>query len=122
MFPVAQIEAVRYGRPSILVCNTCVWRALDMWRKFIAMLAGLRTEAGFEPIPADLESLWMVQDKVISATLRSLDEAPGALGSSHKLRHVGPVLERERHGVKVELPWPDDPSSAARPGQLQHHA
>ena len=47
MFPVAQIEAARFDRPSIAVCNTCVWRALDMWRKFIAMLVGLRTEAGF---------------------------------------------------------------------------
>lgn len=49
MFPVAQIEAARFDRPSIAVCNTCVWRALDMWRKFIAMLVGLRTEAGFDP-------------------------------------------------------------------------
>jgi len=110
MFPVAQIEAARFDRPSITVCNTCVWRALDMWRKFIAMLVGLRTEAGFDPIPADLESLWMVQDKLISTTLKSLDDVPGVLGQSHKLRHVGPVLERERHGVKVKLPWVDDPS------------
>jgi MGT family glycosyltransferase len=110
MFPVAQIEAARFDRPSILVCNTCVKRALDMWRKFIAMLVGLRAEAGFEPIPADLESLWMVQDKVISATLKSLDDAPGILGNSHKLHHVGPVFERERHGVRVELPWRDDAS------------
>ena len=110
MFPVAQIEAARFDRPSIAVCNTCVWRALDMWRKFIAMLVGLRTEAGFDPIPADLESLWMVHDKLISTTLKSLDDVPGVLGQSHKLRHVGPVLERERHGVKVELPWDDDPS------------
>jgi len=109
MFPVAQIEAARFDRPSIAVCNTCVWRALDMWRKFIAMLVGLRTEAGFDPIPADLESLWMVQDKLISTTLKSLDDVSGVLGQSHKLRHVGPVLERERHGVKVELPWEDDP-------------
>ncbi len=110
MFPVAQIEAARFDRPSIAVCNTCVWRALDMWRKFIAMLVGLRTEAGFDPIPADLESLWMVQDKLISTTLKSLDDVPGVLGQSHKLRHLGPVLERERHGVKLELPWDDDPS------------
>jgi len=110
MFPVAQIEAARFDRPSIAVCNTCVWRALDMWRKFIAMLVGLRTEAGFDPIPADLESLWMVQDKLISTTLKSLDDVSGVLGQSHKLRHVGPVLERERHGVKVKLPWVDDPS------------
>jgi UDP:flavonoid glycosyltransferase YjiC (YdhE family) len=81
-----------------------------MWRKFIAMLVGLRTEAGFEPIPADLESLWMVHDKIISTTLKSLDEVPGILGNSHKLHHLGPVLERERHGVRVELPWQDDAS------------
>jgi UDP:flavonoid glycosyltransferase YjiC (YdhE family) len=110
MFPVAQIEAARFQRPSILVCNTCVWRALDMWRKFIAMLVGLRSEAGFEPIPADLESLWMVHDAMISTTLKSLDEAPGTLGNAHKLRHVGPVFERERHGIRVELPWRDDGS------------
>ena len=110
MFPVAQIETARFDRPSIAVCNTCVWRALEMWRKFIAMLVGLRTEAGFDPIPADLESLWMIQDKLISTTLKSLDDVAGVLGQSHKLRHVGPVLERERHGIRVELPWEDDPS------------
>jgi UDP:flavonoid glycosyltransferase YjiC (YdhE family) len=110
MFPVAQLEAARFGRPSIAVCNTCVWRALDMWRKFIAMLVGLRTEAGFAPIPGDLESLWMAQDRMISTTLRSLDDVPGVLGHAEKLRHVGPVLERERHGVRIALPWPDDPA------------
>ena len=104
MFVVALIETARSGRPSITVCNTCVWRALEMWRKFIAMLVGLRTEAGFEPIPADLESLWMVQDKMISTTLKSLDDIPGTLGNSQKLRHVGPVLERERHGLRIDLP------------------
>lgn len=110
MFPVAQLEAARFGKPSVLVCNTCVWRALDMWRGFIAMLVGLRTEAGFAPLPSDLESLWMIQDKVISATLKSLDIPVGVLGNAHKLRHVGPILERERHGVRVALPWPDDPA------------
>jgi UDP:flavonoid glycosyltransferase YjiC (YdhE family) len=66
MFPVALIEAARFGRPSIAVCHTSVWRALDMWRKFFAMLVGLR--------------------------------------------HVGPVLDRELHGICVQLPWEDDPS------------
>jgi MGT family glycosyltransferase len=110
MFPVALIEAARFGRPTVAVCHTTVWRGLDMWRKIFAMLAGLRSEAGFAPIPADLESLWMAQDKMIATTLASLDDALGVLGNSHKLRHVGPVLERERHGVKVELPWRDDAS------------
>jgi len=80
-----------------------------MWRKFFAMLTGLRTEAGFEPIPSELENLWMLQDKMIVTTPESLDQAPGELGQAHKLRHVGPVLEPERHGVRVTLPWPDDP-------------
>lgn len=110
MFPVALIEARRFGRPSLAVCHTSVWRCLDMWRKFFAMLVGLRAEAGFDPIPSDLESLWMVQDLMLVTTLKSLDAAPGHLGNAHKLRHVGPVLERERHGVRVALPWPDEPS------------
>jgi len=110
MFPVALLEAARFGRPSVAVCHTTVWRGLDMWRKMFAMLAALRTEAGFEPIPADLESLWMAQDRMIATTLASLDDVPGTLGSAGKLRHVGPVLERERHGVRVDLPWHDDPS------------
>jgi MGT family glycosyltransferase len=110
MFPVALIEAARFGRPSIAVCHTSVWRALDMWRKFFAMLVGLRTEAGFEPIPSELESLWMAQHKMIATTPKSLDEAPGVLGHAHKLRHVGPVLDRELHGICVQLPWEDDPS------------
>ncbi|HLH93002.1 MAG TPA: nucleotide disphospho-sugar-binding domain-containing protein [Xanthobacteraceae bacterium] len=109
MFPVALVEAARFGRPSVAVCHTTVWRALPMWRKFFAMLVGLRTEAGFAPMPSDLESLWMIQDKMIATTLKSLDDVPGDLGSAHKLCHVGPVLERERHGVRVALPW-DDPS------------
>ena len=107
MFPVALLEAERFGRPSVAVCHTSVWRCLPMWRQFFAMLTGLRTEAGFEPLPSELEALWMLQDMMIVTTLESLDKAPGELGHAHKLRHVGPVLERERHGVRVELPWPD---------------
>jgi len=65
-------------------------------------------EAGFSPIPSELEDLWMLQDKMIVTTLASLDQAPGELAHADKLRHVGPVLERERHGVRVNLPWSDD--------------
>lgn len=110
MFPVALLEAHRFGRPTVAVCHTSVWRCLPMWRKFFAMLAGLRSDAGFDPIASDLESLWMVQDLMIATTLKSLDEAPGHLGNAHKLRHVGPVLERERHGVRVDLPWQQEGS------------
>ena len=108
MFPVALLEAKRFGRPSVAVCHTSVWRCLPMWRKFFAMLTALRTEAGFEPIPSELEELWMLQDKMIVTTLASLDQPPGELGQAYKLRHVGPVLERERHGVRVALPWAED--------------
>jgi len=108
MFPVALLEAQRFGRPSVAVCHTSVWRCLPMWRRFFAMLVGLRTEAGFPGIPDDLESLWMIQDLMIATTLKSLDEAPGTLGNAHKLRHVGPVLESEPHAARVSLPWKDE--------------
>ncbi len=108
MFPAALLEAKRFGRPSVAVCHTCVWRGLQTWRKCWRQMVSLRAEAGFAPIPADLESLWMAQDRMIVTTLGALDNAPGDLGEAHKLRHVGPVLERERHGVRVALPWPDD--------------
>jgi MGT family glycosyltransferase len=65
-------------------------------------------EAGFSPIPSKLEDLWMLPDKMIVTTLASLDRAPGELEQADKLRHVGPVLERERHGIRVDLPWSDD--------------
>lgn len=110
MFPVALLEARRFGKPAVAMCHTSVWRCLEMWRRFMAMLAGLRSEAGFDPIPCDLESLWMVQDLMIATTEKSLDEAPGSLGNAHKLRHVGPVLETERHAATVALPWSDDPA------------
>jgi MGT family glycosyltransferase len=108
MFPVALLEAARFGRPTVAVCHTCVWRGLEACRNIFAMFASLRAEAGFDPIPADLESLWMAQDKMIVTTLKALDDAPGELGQAHKLRHVGPALERERHGARVPLPWRDD--------------
>ena len=108
MFPAALLEAKRFGRPSVAVCHTCVWRGLQTWRNMLARIVSLRAEAGFALIPADLENLWMAQDRMIVTTLGALDNAPGDLGEAHKLRHVGPVLERERHGVRVALPWPDD--------------
>jgi MGT family glycosyltransferase len=108
MFPVGLLEAKRYGQPSIAICHTSVWRCLPMWRRFFAMLTGLRVEAGFDPIPSELEDLWMIQDKMIVTTLASMDKAPGELVQAYKLRHVGPVLERERHATRVDLPWSDD--------------
>jgi MGT family glycosyltransferase len=108
MFPVALVEAARLGAPSIVMCHTYVWRGLEMWRKMHAMLASLRAEAAFDPLTAQLDELWMAHDRVIATTLKSLDDAPGELAQAHKLRHVGPSLERERHGACVDLPWRDD--------------
>ena len=45
---------------------------------------------------------------MIVTTLASMDKAPGELVQAYKLRHVGPVLERERHATRVGLPWSDD--------------
>jgi MGT family glycosyltransferase len=108
MFPVALVEAAHFGRPTIVMCHTCVWRGLEMWEKIFAMLVALRVEAGFSLLPTSLEELWMTRDRVLATTLKALDDAPGELAHADRLRHVGPVLERERHGVRVPLPWRDD--------------
>ena len=108
MFPAALTEAARAGRPTVVMCHTAVHRMFEPWRRQIGMMLGLRAEAGFAPLPADLETLWMSHDRLIVTTLRSLDDAPSPLAQFDKIRHVGPVLEREKHGLRVELPWPDD--------------
>ncbi len=108
MFPVALVEAARSGRPTVVMCHTSVHRIFDLWRRQIGMMVGLRAEAGFAPLTADLDTLWMSHDRLVATTLKSLDDAPSGLANSERIRHVGPVLERERHGLRVELPWPDD--------------
>jgi UDP:flavonoid glycosyltransferase YjiC (YdhE family) len=111
MCPVALVEAGRFGRPTVVMCHTAVHRMLEGWRKTLAMLVGLRVEAGFGPLPADLDHLWMSRDRLIATTLKALDEGSGGLLHPNKIRHVGPVLERERHAAPVDLPWPaDDPT------------
>jgi MGT family glycosyltransferase len=72
------------------------------------MIVGLRAEAGFPPLPSDLDALWMQRERVLVSTLETLDGAPGGLAHPEKIRHVGPVLEREKHGVRAALPWSDD--------------
>jgi MGT family glycosyltransferase len=74
----------------------------------IAMLVGLRVEAGFAPLPADLDTLWMARDRVLVSTLESLDAAPDGLAHIDRLRYVGPCLEIEPHAARVVLPWHDD--------------
>jgi UDP:flavonoid glycosyltransferase YjiC (YdhE family) len=108
MFPAALSEAAHFGCPTIVVSHTGVYRLLEQWRKQLAMIVGLRVAAGFAPLPVELDELWMSRDLVLATTLKALDAAPGELANADKLRHVGPVLERERHGARVALPWRDD--------------
>lgn len=107
-FVVGLIEAASFGRPTAAICHTSIHRMRTAWRNTIAMIVGLRVEAGFGPLPTDLDELWMSNDRTIVTTLKALDQPPGAYAHSHRLRHVGPVLERERHGLPVSLPWPAD--------------
>jgi hypothetical protein len=82
----------------------------------IAMIVGMRVDAGFPALPTDLDTLWMSRDRVLVSTLETFDgPPPGGLAHKEKVRHVGPVLEREKHGVRVALPWPDkDPTPLGR--------
>ena len=52
MFPAALAQAPAFGRPSAVVVHTFVFRQLDMWRKMIATLDGMRQQAGFAGLPA----------------------------------------------------------------------
>jgi MGT family glycosyltransferase len=108
MFPAALAEADHFECPVVVMCHTGVYRLLQPWRKILDMIVGLRAEAGFPPLPSDLDALWMQRDRVLVSTLESLDGAPGGLAHPEKIRYVGPVLEREKHGVRVTLPWSDD--------------
>jgi UDP:flavonoid glycosyltransferase YjiC (YdhE family) len=106
MFPAALCEAAEYGAPSVVVSHTAVHRMLEPWRRQMALILGMRRDAGFPPLPDDLDSLWMVHDRLLVTTLAALDDAPVALAHPDRIRHVGPVLEQERHGARVALPWP----------------
>lgn len=110
MFPVALIEAVGLECSTVVVSHTAVHRLMDAWRNVVGMILGLRSEAGFPAIEPDLDALWMKHDRVLVSTLDSLDDHEPQLAHAEKVRHVGPVLEREKHGVSVELPWQDDDS------------
>jgi UDP:flavonoid glycosyltransferase YjiC (YdhE family) len=108
MFPAALSEAGHFGCPTVVMVHTAALRMLPVWRDQLNLIVGLRTEAGFPPLPTDLDTLWMQHDLVIVSTLESLDEGPVELSHPEKLRHVGPILEMERHGARAPLPWSDD--------------
>jgi UDP:flavonoid glycosyltransferase YjiC (YdhE family) len=109
MFPAALSEAARFDGPVVVMCQTFLHRLLATWRNTIAMIVGMRVDAGFPALPTDLDTLWMSRDRVLVSALDTLDgPPPGGLAHPEKVRHVGPVLEREKHGVRVALPWPDN--------------
>ncbi|MFZ0208211.1 MAG: glycosyltransferase [Roseiarcus sp.] len=109
MFPAALSEAARFDGPVVVMCQTFLFRLLATWRNTIAMIVGMRVDAGFPALPTDLDTLWMSRDRVLVSTLDTLGgPPPGGLAHPEKVRHVGPVLEREKHGVRVALPWPDN--------------
>jgi len=93
MFSVALLEAARFRAPSIVMVHTCVRRMLPQWRKMLETLANLRLEAGFGPIPAGLDEMWMSHDKLLVTTPKALDEGPDELAYPRRPRHVGPVLK-----------------------------
>jgi MGT family glycosyltransferase len=105
MFPAALAQAPSFGRPSGVFVHTFVFRQLDMWRRMIATLDGMRKQAGFAGLP-ELDDLWRPRERIISTSLASFD-APAAAGWD-TVRHTGPVLEDEKFAVPTILPWGDD--------------
>jgi UDP:flavonoid glycosyltransferase YjiC (YdhE family) len=105
MFPAALARAPSFGRPSAVFVHTFVFRQLDMWRKMIATLDGMRQQAGFTGLPG-LDDLWRPRERIISTSLAAFD-APAAPGWD-MVRHAGPVLEDEKFAVPTTLPWRED--------------
>jgi UDP:flavonoid glycosyltransferase YjiC (YdhE family) len=105
MFPAALAQAAGFGRPRVVFVHTFVFRQLDMWRRMIATLDGMRQQAGFAGLPV-LDELWPRCERVVSTSLASFD-APSAAGWD-TVRHAGPVLEDEKFAVPTPLPWPEN--------------
>jgi UDP:flavonoid glycosyltransferase YjiC (YdhE family) len=104
MFPAALARASGFARPTAVFVHTFVFRQLDMWRKMIATLDGMRQQAGFAGLPP-LDELWRGRDRIVSTSLAAFDAAP--LPGWELVRHAGPVLEDEKFAVPTSLPWPD---------------
>lgn len=105
MFPAALAQAKDFGKPTVAVSHTFVFRMIERWRGTTSTLIGMRQQAGFSPLP-DLDALWHGCDRVIVTTLGAFDATP--LPGWDNLRHVGPVLEDEKVAVPTRLPWRDD--------------
>jgi UDP:flavonoid glycosyltransferase YjiC (YdhE family) len=104
MFPAALAQAADFKRPSVVFVHTFVFRQLDMWRKMIATLDGMRQQAGFAVLPS-LDELWLKRVRIISTSLAAFDAAPTPAWDL--VRHAGPVLEDEKFAVPTPLPWPE---------------
>ncbi len=110
MFPAALAQAKDFGKPTVAVSHTFVFRMLDRWRGTTNALLGMRQQAGFDPLP-DLDALWHGCDRILVTTLGEFDNA--ALAGWESLRHVGPVLEDEKVAVPTALPWSDETTPLA---------
>ena len=104
MFPAALAQASGFRQRTVVFVHTFVFRQLDMWRKMIATLDGMRQQAGFAALPP-LDELWCKRDRIVSTSLAALDAAPAPGWDS--VRHAGPVLEDEKFAVPTPLPWPE---------------
>lgn len=102
MFPAALAQAARFKQPTAVFVHTFVFRQLDMWRRMIATLDGMRQQAGFGGLPA-LDELWRSRDRIVSTSVATFDAAP--LPGWDLVRHAGPVLEDEKFAVPTPLPW-----------------
>jgi UDP:flavonoid glycosyltransferase YjiC (YdhE family) len=108
MFPAALTQALSFTQPKAVFVHTFVFRQLDMWRKMLAMLDGMRQQAGFSALPR-LDELWPANERIISTSLAAFDAAP--LPGWEMVRHAGPVLEDEKFAVATPLPWPETDST-----------
>src|ERR1700691_5156492 len=68
MFPAALAQAPGFGRPCAVFVHTFVFRQLDMWRKMIATLDGMRQQASFARLPA-LDALWRSCERIVSTSI-----------------------------------------------------
>jgi hypothetical protein len=97
MFPTALAQAGHFDCPSIVFVHTFVFHQLDMGRKMIGTLDGMRRQAGFPGLPT-LDEQWRRRERIISTSLAAFDAAPqpGWEMMRHAGRHWRPRRSRCR--------------------------